>query len=93
MTEQARAAAVPPAETGREIVGEDAIAAISDRLQLFTAVPRVYSTLKDVEIELVAGKVLFTVKYRGKPTNEFTVRLSHAWAETVYGRLGRVLGK
>lgn len=84
----------PPNETGTEIHGDDAIAALADGLQIFGGPLRVQMmTLKDVQIELVNGKVLITVKYRGKQTNEFTVRLSRAWALVVLGRLQRLLEK
>lgn len=76
-----------------ELHGADAIAVLDDALKLLSAAPRVSVPLKDIAVGKVSGKVALTVKYRGKKTNEFTVRISRAWAEIVYGRLGRVLGK
>ncbi len=83
----------PDREPDRELSGDEATAALADAAALFTPAPRVFATLKDVQIEQASGKVLITAKYRGKATNEFTVRLSRAWAEVVFGRLARVLGK
>jgi hypothetical protein len=74
-----------------ELTGDDAIAALDDALQLFTQPAKVHVVLKDIEVKKVGGRILLTVKYRGKATNEFTVRLSSAWAKVLTGRLRRVI--
>jgi hypothetical protein len=85
--------APPPGETGTELTGSDAIAAIDDALQAIVQPARAHLTLKDIDVTRVGRWVVLKVKYRGKgPDNEVTVRISRAWATVLTGRLQRVLG-
>lgn len=86
--------ATPPGELqADELTGSDLIATLDDAFHQLTEKPRLSVPVKDIVIEKIGRWVFLTVHYKGSETNEFTVKISRAWAEVIFGRLARTLGK
>lgn len=87
----------PPGETGVELTGGDAIAAMHEALKAITEVPRVSLQVGEIEAKKVGRWVILTVRYRRKnrktPPEEVTVRISTIWARVLRDRLKRVVGE
>ena len=81
----------PPGETGRELTGADAFAALHDALVDITAEPKLRLTLSDIQVRRTGRWVVLTVRYRKRPENEVTIRISRAWAQVLIGRLTQAL--
>jgi hypothetical protein len=82
---------LPPGETGMELTGVDAIAAIElAQMQLRMAAPPVERlTLSGLDIRRDGRWIAFTCRFFGRPG--LTVRLARAWAERLRARLTEVL--
>lgn len=89
-------APAPPGETGNEMCGLEAIAAIHDALKAITEVPRVSLIVGEIDAKKVGRWVIVTVRYRRKnrktPPEEVTLRISTVWAKVLRDRLKRAVG-
>jgi len=86
------AASLPPGETGRELSGSDAFAAMHEALKAITEPPRVACKgVKDIDVRTIGRWVVVTIRFTGTETNEITFRMRRSWALVLRGRLNQVL--
>lgn len=79
----------PPGETGVELLGPAATAAITRAFQI----PRLHVTLADIDVRREKRWIVLRVKFRKAPASDITIRISRAWATVLRNRLSKVLDR